>query len=62
MKQIRIFFDLVVHKGVLRSVVKKIVCSDRIIALKLKVEPLNILIMQVYMPTLEYEVDELENL
>jgi exonuclease III len=43
-----------------RSVVKKIVCSDRIIALKLKVEPVSTLIMQVYMPTLEYEVVEVE--
>ena len=27
---------IVVHKSIVRSVVKKIVCSDRIIALKLK--------------------------
>jgi len=45
-----------------RSVVKKIVCSDRIIALKLKAEPVIILIMQVYMPTSEYEDDEVESL
>jgi hypothetical protein len=41
----------VLHKSVVRSVVKKIVCTDRIIALKLKAEPVSILIMQVYMPT-----------
>ena len=46
----------------MRSVVKKIVCSDRIIALKLKAEPVIILIMQVYMPTSEYEDDEVESL
>jgi len=45
-----------------RSVVKKIVCNDRIIALKLKAEPLSIEIMQVYMPTSEYEDDEVEKL
>ena len=36
---------IVVHKSIVRSVVKKIVCSDRIIALKLKAEPVSILIM-----------------
>ena len=45
----------------MRSVVKKIACNDRIIAIKLKAELVNILIMQVYMPTSEYE-DEVENL
>ena len=39
-----------------------IVCNDRIIAIKLKVEPVNVLIVQVYMPTLEYEDDEVEKL
>ena len=51
-----------VHKSVVRSVVKKIVCNDRITALKLKVEPVSILIMQVYIPKSEYEDDEVENL
>jgi len=51
----------VVHKSIVRSVVKKIACNDRIIAIKLKAEPLNIVIMQGYMPTSEYE-DEVENL
>ena len=46
-----------VHKSLVRSVVKKIVCS----ALKLKAEPVSILIMQVYMPTSDYEDDEVEN-
>ena len=53
---------IVVHKSIVRSVVKKIVCNDRIIALKLKEEPVSILIMQVYMPTSEYEDDEVEKL
>ena len=52
---------IVVHKSIVRSVVKKIACNDRIIAIKLKAEPVNILIMQVYMPTSEYEDDEVEN-
>ena len=30
---------IVVHKSVVRSVVKKIVCNDRIIVLKLKADP-----------------------
>jgi len=51
-----------VHKSIVRSVVKKIVCSDRIIVLKLTAEPVSILIMQVYMPTSEYEDDEAEKL
>ena len=50
------------HKSIVRSVVKKIVCSDRIIVLKLTAEPVSILIMQVYMPTSEYEDDEAEKL
>ncbi|PNF20185.1 hypothetical protein B7P43_G16811 [Cryptotermes secundus] len=51
---------IVVHKSVVRRVVKKIVCNDRIIALKLKAEQVDILIMQVYMPTSDYEIDEME--
>ena len=51
---------ILVHKNAVRSVVKKIVCNDRIIAIKLKAEPVSILIMQVYMPTSEYEDDEVE--
>jgi len=52
---------IVVHKSIVRSVVKKIVCNVRIIALKLKAEPVGILIMQVYVPTSMYE-DEVEKL
>ena len=37
---------IVVHKSVVRNVVKKIVCNDRIIAINLKAEPVSILIMQ----------------
>jgi exonuclease III len=53
---------IVVHKSVVRSVVKKIVYNDRIIATKLQAEPINILMMQVYMPTSEHEDDEVEEL
>jgi len=53
---------IVVQKSITRSVVKKIVCSDRIIALKLKAETVSILKMQVYMPTSEYEDHEVEKL
>jgi hypothetical protein len=53
---------MVVDKSVVRSVIKKIVCNDRIIALKLKAEPVIIPIIQVYMPTSEYEDDEMEKL
>ena len=53
---------IVVHKSVVRSVVKKTVCNDRIIALKLKAKPVSILIIQVYMPTSEYEDDEVEKM
>jgi hypothetical protein len=53
---------IAVHKSVVRSIVKKIVYNDRIIAIKLPAEPINILMMQVYMPTSEYEDDEVEEL
>jgi len=42
---------IVVHKSVVRCVVKKIVYNDRINAIKLQAEPINILMIQVYMPT-----------
>ena len=53
---------IVVHKSIVRSVVTKIVCNDRGVAIKLTAERVNILIMQVYMPTSEYEDDEVEQL
>jgi len=53
---------VVVHKSVMRSVVKKIVYNDRIIAIKVQAEPINILMIQVYMPTSEHENDEAEEL
>jgi exonuclease III len=40
----------------------KIAYNDRIIVIKLQAEPINILIMRVYMPTSEYEDDEVEKL
>jgi exonuclease III len=53
---------IMVHRIVVRIVVKKIVYNDRIIAIKLQEEPINILMMQVYMPTSEHEDDEVEEL
>jgi exonuclease III len=53
---------IVVHKSVVRSVVKKIIYNDRIIVIKLQAEPINILTMQVYMPTSEHEDDEVDEL
>jgi exonuclease III len=53
---------IVVHTSIVKSVVKKHVCSDRIIAVKLKAEPVSTLIVQAYMPTSEYEDDEVEEL
>jgi exonuclease III len=53
---------IVVDKSIVKNVVKKSVCSDRIIAVKLKAEPVSILIVQVYMPRMEYEDDEVEGL
>jgi len=53
---------IMVHKSLVRSVVKKIVYNDRIIAIKLQAQPISILMMQVYMPTLEHEGDEVEEL
>ena len=53
---------IVLHKSVVRSVFKKIVYNDRIIAIKLQAEPINILMIQVYMPTSEHEDEEVEEL
>jgi ribosomal protein L24 len=43
---------IVVHKSKVGSVVKKIVCNDRLTAVKLNAEPVNVLIVQVYMPNI----------
>jgi hypothetical protein len=47
--------------SIMRSVVKKIVCNDRIIALTIKTESVIVPVVQVYMPISEYE-DEVEEL
>jgi exonuclease III len=39
-----------------------IVCNNRIIAFMLNAEPVNVLIVQVYMPTSDYEDEEVEEL
>ena len=51
-----------VHKIIVRNVAKKIVYNDRIIAIKLQAESINILMMQVYMPTSEHDDDEVDEL
>ena len=53
---------IVVHKTITRSVVKKNVYSDRIIAIKLQTEPVNILMLQVYMATSECEYEEVKEM
>ena len=53
---------IVVHRSTMRSVVKKIVYNGRITDIKLQAELINILMMQVYMPTLEHEDDKVEEL
>jgi exonuclease III len=49
---------IVVHKSVVRSVFKKIVYNDRMVAIKLQAELLNIMMMQVYMSTSEHGDDD----
>jgi exonuclease III len=44
------------------SVVQKIMCNNRIIAVKLNAEAVNVLIVQVYMPVSEYEGEKVEEL
>jgi hypothetical protein len=44
------------------SDIKKLVCNERIDALKFKLVPVRILIMQVYIQTSEYEDDKVEML
>jgi exonuclease III len=53
---------IVVHKTIVKSVVKKSVYSDRLIAVKLNAEPVSILIVQVYMPTSDYEDNKVDEL
>jgi exonuclease III len=53
---------IAVLKSIVRSVVEKIVYNDRIIAIKLEAEPIDILMMQEYMPTSEHADDEVEEL
>jgi exonuclease III len=45
-----------------RSVVKMIVCNDRIIAINIKAERVGILIIEVYMPTSDFDDDEVGKL
>ena len=53
---------IVVHISIVRGVVKKTVYNDRILAIKLQAEPINILIIQVCRPTSEHEDDEVDEL
>jgi exonuclease III len=52
---------IAVHRSTMSNAVKKIVCNDRIIALKLQAELVSVLIVQVYIPTSEYD-DEVKEL
>jgi hypothetical protein len=52
---------IVVHKSIAKSVVTISVCSDRIIAVTLKAEPVTVLILQLYIPTSEYEMTKWES-
>jgi hypothetical protein len=49
---------IVVHKSVVRSVVKKIVYNYRIITIKLQAGLINILMMKMYIPRSEHEDEE----
>jgi hypothetical protein len=53
---------IIVHKGEVRSVLKKIVCNDRIIAVVLKTWAIIDLLLQMYVLTSEYEEEEVEEL
>ena len=46
----------------MRSVVKKIVYNDRIIAIQLQAQPTSILMIQVYMPKWQHDDDVVETL
>ena len=58
MKEVK---PLLVHKSIVRNV-KKIMCNDRFIALKMKAEPLSILLVQMYIPVTEYEDNKVEEI
>jgi exonuclease III len=54
---------VVVQKSTVGHVVKMmIMCNDRIIPAMLNAEPVNVLIVQMCMPTSDYEDDEMEEL
>jgi len=46
---------LLVYKSIVRNVVKKIMCNDRFIALKMKAETLSILLVQLCMKITKME-------
>lgn len=52
--------DYTVHYS--GNVVKKMVYNDGIIALKVRVKPVRIFLVQVYMPTSEYEDEKVEEM
>jgi hypothetical protein len=52
---------ILVHKSIVRSVVQKNVCNDRITALKLKAELVCSLLMQTHMPTLSTKMTKWKN-
>jgi len=53
---------IIVNESKMKIVVTKIVCNNNVIALKLKVKPVKVSLVQVYMATSEYKHDEVEEL
>lgn len=45
-----------------KSVLEIQYCSDRLMMVKIKAEPVNVIIIQVYMPTSDHEDDEIEEM
>ncbi|XP_021941042.1 uncharacterized protein LOC110840374, partial [Zootermopsis nevadensis] len=51
---------IVMQKWIKKSVIKVQACSDRLMYIKLNAEPVDILIIQVYMPTSDHDDEEVE--
>ncbi|KDR20391.1 Craniofacial development protein 2 [Zootermopsis nevadensis] len=51
---------IVMQKWIKKSIIKVQACSDRLMYIKLNVDPVDILIMQVYMPTSDHDDEEVE--
>ncbi|KDR20788.1 Craniofacial development protein 2, partial [Zootermopsis nevadensis] len=51
---------IVIQKWIKKRIIKVQACSDRLMYMKLNAEPVDILIMQVYMPTSDHDDEEVE--